>query len=88
MERRHVIVRGTVQGVFFRASCESEANRLGVTGWVANRPDGSVEGAFEGSAEAVDQLVKWCRVGPPRAEVTDVEVTEQEPVGEIGFEVR
>ncbi|MCD9197336.1 acylphosphatase [Aeromicrobium wangtongii] len=88
MERRHVIVRGTVQGVFFRASCESEANRLGVTGWVANRPDGSVEATFEGSAEAVDHLVTWCRVGPPRAEVTDVQVTEQEPVGEIGFEVR
>ncbi|QGG40893.1 acylphosphatase [Aeromicrobium yanjiei] len=88
MERRHVIVRGTVQGVFFRASCEQEATRLGATGWVANRPDGSVEAVFEGPAEVVDQLVEWCRTGPPRAAVSDVQVTEQQPVGELGFEVR
>jgi acylphosphatase len=88
MERRHVIVRGTVQGVFFRASCEQEANRLGANGWVANRPDGAVEAVFEGSADVVDQLVQWCRVGPPRASVSDVEVTQQEPIGEIGFAVR
>ncbi|MRJ78029.1 acylphosphatase [Aeromicrobium sp. SMF47] len=88
MERRHVIVRGTVQGVFFRASCEQEATRLGATGWVANRPDGSVEAVFEGPAEVVDRLVEWCRTGPPRAAVSDVEVTPQQPVGELGFEVR
>ncbi|WP_153934557.1 acylphosphatase [Aeromicrobium sp. S22] len=88
MERRHVIVRGTVQGVFFRASCQQEAARLGATGWVANRPDGSVEAVFEGPPEVVDRLVEWCRTGPPRAAVSDVQVTEQQPVGELGFEVR
>jgi len=88
MTRRHVIVRGAVQGVFFRASCQQEAGREGVAGWVANRSDGSVEAVFEGTAEAVSSLVHWCRTGPPRAVVTDVQVTEQEPTGETGFDVR
>jgi acylphosphatase len=88
MIRRHVIVRGAVQGVFFRASCQQEAARQGVAGWVANRPDGSVEVVFEGSDDAVAHLVEWCRTGPPRASVTDVEVTAEEPVGETGFTVR
>jgi acylphosphatase len=88
MTRRHVIVRGTVQGVFYRASCEQEARRAGVSGWVANRPDGAVEAVFEGPAEAVAGLVEWCHVGPPRADVTDVEVTEVDPAGAEGFEVR
>ena len=88
MTRRHVIVRGTVQGVFFRASCQQEAARVGVAGWVANRPDGSVEAVFEGADEAVDHMVSWCRSGPPRASVDDVELSEEEPRGESGFEVR
>jgi acylphosphatase len=88
MNRRHVIVRGTVQGVFFRASCQQEAVRVGAAGWVANRPDGSVEAVFEGSDDVVAHMVQWCRPGPPRATVTDVEVTTQEPAGEAGFEVR
>ena len=88
MSRSHVIVRGTVQGVFFRASCQQEAVRVGAAGWVANRPDGSVEAVFEGSDDVVAHMVQWCRSGPPRATVTDVEVTSQEPVGEAGFEVR
>jgi len=88
MSRRHVIVRGTVQGVFFRASCQQEAFRQGVAGWVANRPDGSVEAVFEGSDDAVSRMVDWCRTGPPRAAVTDVEVSDEEPAGESAFEVR
>jgi acylphosphatase len=88
MIRRHVIVRGTVQGVFFRASCQREALRVGAAGWVANRPDGTVEAVFEGSDDVVDHMVRWCRSGPPRATVTDVEVTSQEARGGTGFEVR
>jgi acylphosphatase len=88
MDRRRVIVRGAVQGVFFRASCQQEAVRQGAAGWVANRDDGSVEAVFEGPADVVDRLVAWCRTGPPRASVTDVEVTAQDPTGEAGFEVR
>ncbi|KAA1378451.1 acylphosphatase [Aeromicrobium fastidiosum] len=88
MTRRHVFVRGTVQGVFFRASCQQEAARIGVAGWVANRPDGSVEAVFEGADEAVNRMVSWCRSGPPRAAVDDVEVVDEEPRGDSGFEVR
>jgi acylphosphatase len=88
MIRRRVLVRGAVQGVFFRASCQHEATRLGAAGWVANRPDGSVEAVFEGTDDVVGHLVEWCRTGPTRASVTGVEVLEEEPVGESGFEVR
>ncbi|MET0997842.1 MAG: acylphosphatase [Marmoricola sp.] len=88
MIRRHVIVRGTVQGVFFRASCEREASRHGVAGWVANRPDGTVEAVFEGPEDTVAQLVDWCRTGPAHATVEDVAVTDEPVVGERGFAVR
>jgi acylphosphatase len=85
---RRVRVTGRVQGVFFRDSCRAEAEKLGVRGWVANEPDGSVSGHFEGAEEAVDALVEWCRTGPPRAEVHGVEVEEVDPRGVAGFEPR
>jgi len=88
MIRRRVVVHGAVQGVFFRASCQQEASRLGVAGWVANRPDGAVEAAFEGESGAVTALVDWCRQGPPRAEVEAVDVTDEKPEGIRGFDVR
>ncbi|MDE9367647.1 acylphosphatase [Luteipulveratus sp. YIM 133132] len=71
-----VQVSGRVQGVFFRARCRDEARERGVTGWVRNESDGSVAGHFEGEVEAVDALVEWCRDGSPRADVTDVRVTD------------
>jgi acylphosphatase len=86
--RRHVVVRGDVQGVFFRDSTRSEAERQGVAGWVANRGDGSVEAVFEGDEAAVEALVDFCRSGPSQADVRDVEVTEEEPEGLDGFRVR
>lgn len=85
MVRRRVVVHGRVQGVFFRASCEQEAHRLGVAGWVTNRPDGTVEAAFEGEPAAVDRMLDWCRGGPPRASVTEVVVTDEVPQGASGF---
>jgi len=85
---RRVRVTGRVQGVFFRDSCRAQAETLGVRGWVANEPDGSVNGHFEGAGEAVDALVEWCRTGPPRAEVRGVEVQEVDPEGVAGFEPR
>lgn len=77
--RRRVVVNGQVQGVFFRDSARREAERLGLAGWVMNRRDGKVEAAFEGEAAAVDAAVAWCRRGPARAHVTDVEVREEPP---------
>lgn len=88
MIRRHVIVHGRVQGVFFRDSCRREADILGVRGWVANRPDGSVEAVFEGDAGAVDEIVDWCRQGPEQAGVSRVDVESEEAEGIAGFEVR
>jgi acylphosphatase len=86
--RRRVVVRGHVQGVFFRASCAAAAQASGVAGWVANQPDGTVEAVFEGAPESVDHMIAWCRKGPPRASVQRVEVTKEEPRGESGFETR
>ena len=85
---RRVTVRGRVQGVWFRDSCRREAESLGVRGWVANEPDGTVVGHFEGPRDAVDPLVEWCRTGPPRAEVEGVEVSEVPPEGADGFQAR
>ncbi len=78
-KRVHVIVRGWVQGVGFRASCARKANALGLTGWVRNRGDGSVEALFEGPAGAVDEMIAWCHHGPIAAEVSSVEVRDAEP---------
>jgi acylphosphatase len=75
-KRVRVVVRGYVQGVGFRANCARRAESLGVTGWVRNQWDGSVEALFEGDAAAVDKLVDWCRAGPSRSDVTGVEVTD------------
>ncbi len=87
MIRRRVVVRGRVQGVFFRDACRQEARRRHVTGWVTNRDDGAVEAVFEGRAPDVDALVDWSRSGPPLAQVTAVEVIDERPTGEAGFHV-
>jgi len=88
-KRVHVIIHGRVQGVAFRASCQRQAVALGVTGWVRNRWDRTVEALFEGPAVAVDVMVRWCHHGPPMAEVTKVEVMSppDAPI-ERGFRVR
>ena len=88
MIRRRVIVSGRVQGVFFRDTCRRQADAAGVAGWVANRSDGRVEAVFEGNPRAVQQLVAWCGTGPPRAQVDDVEVVDEEPQSLTGFAVR
>jgi acylphosphatase len=85
--RAHVIVRGQVQGVFFRAETRDRARSLGLSGWVRNNHDGTVEAVFEGPAERVESVVSWCRRGPAGAEVEDVEVLWEEPVGRAGFQV-
>ena len=83
-----VHVTGRVQGVFYRASCAEQAERLDVTGWVGNEPDGSVRGHFEGEPDAVDALISWCLTGPPAARVDDVAVTEADVQGLTRFEQR
>ncbi|MET0324367.1 MAG: acylphosphatase [Ilumatobacteraceae bacterium] len=88
MVRAHVVVTGLVQGVWYRESCRREATERGVSGWVTNRTDGSVEAVFEGPEAAVAEVVSWCRMGPPRAEVTGIDVQQEPPEGLAGFRVR
>lgn len=81
-------VRGRVQGVFFRDSARERAEAQGVTGWVSNRSDGTVEAVLEGSRDQVEAVIAFLRSGPPRADVEDVEVREEDPEGLSGFHVR
>jgi acylphosphatase len=85
---RRAIVRGRVQGVFYRATVREAAERHGVGGWAANRPDGSVEVVLEGEPAAVEAVLDVCRRGPAGAHVDSVDVTEIEPAGLDRFETR
>jgi len=85
--RAHLVVRGLVQGVWFRGSMQSEAEGLGVGGWVRNRADGTVEAEVEGERAAVDALIAWARRGPRGARVDDVSVEWTRPRGERDFVV-
>ena len=86
--RRRILVDGQVQGVFFRDSCRREAVRAGVAGFVRNLGDGRVEVIAEGHPDAVARLVAWCRVGPPHAEVTGIDISSETPSGLVGFAIR
>jgi len=86
--RAHVIISGKVQGVYFRAKAQEQAVGLEVSGWIRNRPGGTVEGVFEGNRENVEKLIDWCRLGPPRAIVSDVQVEWGDYRGEFsGFAI-
>jgi acylphosphatase len=85
---KRVVVRGRVQGVFFRESTRRRAEAAGVAGWIANRSDGTVEAWFEGAADDVDVLVDYVREGPSGAQVEQVDVDDAEPEGLSGFVVR
>ena len=76
-------IEGRVQGVFFRASTQDRAKRLGVNGWVRNCPDGSVEIAAEGARSQIDDLIAWCRQGPRGAQVQNMGIQWEEFTGEF-----
>lgn len=87
--RVHLLIRGHVQGVFFRQSSRSVALELGLRGWVRNRNSGDVEMVAEGSSERIEALVEWCHRGPEAARVDNVERMNAEPAGlPEGFHVR
>ncbi|NUP09982.1 MAG: acylphosphatase [Polyangiaceae bacterium] len=83
LKQVHLVVRGRVQGVFFRASAQREAKRLGLTGWVRNRQDGSVEMCVEGDEEALKEIVAWAHRGPTAARVEKVDVRWRSYTGEF-----
>ena len=86
MITRRLRVGGHVQGVFYRESMRQQAQALGVTGWVRNRADGSVEAVVQGDGAAVERMIDWARRGPPAARVDEVQVEEaKEEVNYLDF---
>jgi acylphosphatase len=85
---RRVVVHGRVQGVFFRETTRRRARAAGVSGWVRNNDDGSVEAWFEGDPDDVEVMVDFASRGPEGADVERAEVDDVEPEGHAGFEVR
>jgi acylphosphatase len=81
--RAHVIITGRVQGVFFRVETQRAAEGFGVSGWVRNKRDGTVEAVFEGRQEDVDATLNWCRQGPRMARVDKVDINWQDYTGEF-----
>ncbi|HUJ34637.1 MAG TPA: acylphosphatase [Solirubrobacteraceae bacterium] len=83
-----MIVRGRVQGVLFRDSVRERARAHGVSGWICNRSDGAVEAVLEGRPDHVERVVRFCRIGPRRAQVDYIDVHEESAEGLSGFEIR
>lgn len=84
----HIVVRGKVQGVFFRAQTESVAQDLNLGGWVRNCGNGTVEIHAEGSKERLQRFVEWCRKGPPTASVESIDVDWVDNQGMRDFQIR
>lgn len=87
IERAHIIFKGHVQGIYFRAFVKENAEKLGINGWVRNLPDGSVEAAFEGDIELIKRLIEICKSQHPLANVTDVRIEWESPEGIKGFRI-
>jgi acylphosphatase len=88
IQRRHFRIRGRVQGVCFRYATKEQADALGLTGWVRNCPDGSVEVVAEGPTARLDVLSEWLKRGPPAARVMEVQVVEEPPTNAFeGFAI-
>jgi acylphosphatase len=85
---KRVVVHGAVQGVFFRDTTRRKAEQRGVRGWVRNADDGTVEALFEGDPDGVQAMVAFAREGPRGADVERVDVSDAEPEGGDGFEIR
>ena len=78
METVHFTIIGKVQGVFYRATAKERADEMGIKGCVKNKDDGNVEAVASGTKEQIEQFVEWCKKGPKRAIVTEVQVTKLE----------
>lgn len=84
----HLLIKGTVQGVFYRASAKEAADRLHIAGWVKNTREGHVEALASGSEEDLHRFIAWCREGPEQAVVSDVIVSDAAQVPVVkGFSI-
>ena len=81
--RAHAVISGRVQGVFFRMETQRAAERCGVSGWVRNQADGTVEAVFEGDREGVSAVIDWCKKGPPLSKVKSVDISWEDYKGEL-----
>ena len=81
--RAHAVISGRVQGVFFRMETKRAAEQYGVSGWVRNQADGTVEAVFEGDREDVAAVIEWCKKGPPLSRVKSVDVSWEDYSGEF-----
>ena len=84
----HLIIKGNVQGVFYRATAKKIAEKNNLTGWVKNKSDGDVEAIVSGTDEDVRTFIDWCRKGPDKAQVEDVVINEKRGVSFKSFEVK
>ena len=84
----HLIIIGKVQGVYYRASAKDMADSLGIRGWVKNAPGGHVEVLASGRPENIERFVTWCKNGPPRAKVAEVQITEKEEMDFENFRIK
>jgi acylphosphatase len=89
LKRMHVLVKGTVQGVYYRYNALKKAEEYHLTGWARNKADGGVEILCEGTEESINKMVRWCKMGPVRADVKEVQTTWEQYTGEFNvFEIR
>ena len=89
MNALHLIIRGRVQGVWFRASTQEAADKLGIKGWVRNTPDGAVEAHIQGEDSSVEKMLSWCYHGPPGARVDHIDISRVNPDEEYkAFNIR
>ena len=88
METVHLVIKGKVQGVYYRASAKEKANELGIKGWIKNIPGGHVEVMASGSKEQLEKFIEWCRQGPKYAHVSDMIVTKGEQENFNDFSIK
>lgn len=74
--QKRLTITGRVQGVFFRLETQKEAKRLGISGYVKNLPDGSVEAVIQGDAQTVEKMIRWCYQGPPASRVDHIDLSD------------
>ncbi len=88
MKRLHLKIYGRVQGVYYRSSAQDVARELGLSGWIKNMPDGTVETVVEGEEEILRDYIRWCKKGPAAARVEKIDETWEEPTVEFkGFSI-